>query len=57
MKRIGAKNKQEQLKRRLELVRVTIRQLTPAQLELIKGGTDTADGSTEEPWCPPLPSF
>jgi len=43
MKRTGAKDKNKRdlkLKRRLELVRTTIRELTPAQLDHVNGGTD-----------------
>lgn len=48
------KNKREiSLKRQLEFVRTTVRELTPAQLGHIKGGTETA-GADEEPWCPPF---
>lgn len=38
MKRTSAKNKQLTLKRRLELVRTTIRELTPVELEKVNGG-------------------
>jgi hypothetical protein len=39
MKRTGTKNQREQaLKLRLQLVRTTIRQLTPAELEQVNGG-------------------
>jgi hypothetical protein len=41
MKRIGVKTRREQgLKRRLELVRSTVRVLTPTQLEGAKGGNE-----------------
>jgi hypothetical protein len=41
MKRTGLKNKQElKLKRRLELVRNTIRELTPTELERVNGGNE-----------------
>ena len=42
MKRNGTQNKQEQkLKRRLELVRTTIRELTPGELDRVNGGTES----------------
>ena len=41
MKRTSMKNKQLKLKRRLELVRTTVRELTPAQLGQINGGEAT----------------
>jgi len=42
MKRIGKKTKSGlKLKRRLDLVRTTIRDLTPMQLQQVNGGTDT----------------
>jgi hypothetical protein len=52
MKRTGAKNKQEkQLKRRLDLVRTTIRELTPAQLQQVNGGDSlVADPSVCDLW-------
>jgi hypothetical protein len=58
MKRIGTKQNQESnLNRRLELVRTTIRELTPTQLGQINGGTEATKDETNpdpEPWCPPL---
>jgi hypothetical protein len=41
MKRTSMKNKQLKLKRRLELVRTTVRELTPAQLGQVNGGEAT----------------
>jgi hypothetical protein len=42
MKRTGIKNQREQkLERRLELVRTTIRELTPTELQQVQGGTGT----------------
>jgi hypothetical protein len=38
MKRTGRKKPKLTLKRRLELVRTTIRDLTPTQLEQVNGG-------------------
>ena len=59
MKRTGAKRNQgSNLNRRLELVRTTIRELTPTQLEQINGGTEDVNQEqtqeNPEPWCPPL---
>lgn len=48
MKRTSPKNKPElMLKRKLQLVRTTIRELTPAQLEQVNGG-----GPEEEEYAP-----
>ena len=56
MKRSRVKQQQEfELKRRLELVRTTIRELTPAQLEDIHGGTEA--NAVGEPNCPPRMSY
>jgi hypothetical protein len=42
MKRNSPKTKRDlKLKRRLELVRTTIRELTPTQLGQVNGGTET----------------
>jgi hypothetical protein len=41
MKRTSMKNKQLELKRRLALVRTTVRALTPTQLEQVIGGANT----------------
>lgn len=58
MKKTGVKQQQKSgLKRRLELVRSTIRELTPTQLGYINGGTETTQdptGGEEEPFCPPF---
>jgi hypothetical protein len=52
MKRTSKKNQREQaLERRLQLVRTTIRQLTPAQLARVNGGNN---GDVAEP--DPLPT-
>jgi hypothetical protein len=54
MKRTNVKNSGElKLKRRLELVRTTVRVLSPIELKLVEGGMDQA-GTAEEPFCPPL---
>jgi hypothetical protein len=55
MKKTNVKaNRELQLKRRLELVRSTVRVLTPMQLEAVRGGTEGSDTCNGEPWCPPL---
>lgn len=54
MKRTNPNNQKNiKLKRRLELIRTTVRDLTPEQLTQVKGGTET-DGGGEDPFCPPL---
>ena len=58
MKKTNVKaNRELQLKRRLELVRSTVRVLTPAQLEEVKGGTEVSETCNGEPWCPPFLSL
>jgi len=47
MKRTSMKNKQLELKRRLALVRTTIRELTPVQLGRVNGGADTDNGCAD----------
>ena len=57
MKRTGVKNKREHaLRQRLELVRTTVRELTPSQLDQINGATVTelTGDSDPHPWCPPF---
>lgn len=57
MKRSRSKKQPDsKLKRRLELLRTTVRDLTPAQLGQVKGGEPNLgdrDGG-DDPWCPPL---
>ena len=55
MKRSNQKNNQNiKLKRHLELIRTTVRDLTPAQLAQVKGGTETNGEGGDDPFCPPL---
>lgn len=52
MKRTSLKAKRNiKLKRRLELVRTTIRELTPAQLEQINGGNTEPQPMPDAPGC------
>jgi hypothetical protein len=46
MKRISVKSKKLDLKRRLELVRTTVRELTPAQLGQANGGGEMEPDAT-----------
>jgi hypothetical protein len=46
MKRTSMKNKQLKLKRRLELVRTIVRELTPAQLGQVNGGDQEGANAT-----------
>jgi hypothetical protein len=58
MKKTNVKSNGElKLQRRLELVRSTLRVLTPAQLEEVKGGTVLSETCDGEPWCPPFLSI
>ncbi len=56
MKRTGVRNKRRRaLDKRLELVRTTVHELTPSQLDRIKGATETeVQGGDPIPWCPPF---
>jgi hypothetical protein len=57
MKRTDVRKKRElKLKQRLELVRTTVRELTPSQLDQIKGATETEPTTEKDPgpWCPPF---
>ncbi|HEX2689761.1 MAG TPA: hypothetical protein VHN14_24250 [Kofleriaceae bacterium] len=52
MKQTNTNMKQAlKIKRRLELVRTKIRELTPAQLEQVGGGSNLEDGP---PTCTPI---
>jgi hypothetical protein len=39
------------LKRRLELIRTTVRELTPAQLEQVQGGGEIASSACQSKCC------
>jgi hypothetical protein len=55
MKRTSAKDKRERkLKLRLDLVRTTVRVLTPTELENVNGGTSLQDVDQDWSRCLPI---